>query len=356
MTATISKYTTRLVTQERDIDQCEEIWSLAFGKNWSRGQGYAELTRVLGAFEGDALHAVVGIIDYEMNFNRRVVKCGGIAAVATAPGQRYQSLITLLMQEAIKDMHEKGFAFSSLYPFSFPFYGKMGYAGTQWQYRMETQIAWLKTLERRGNPKRFRLVLPDDAPREVVRRHNEWAKKYNLSLIRTEGKFNSMLTWKGSSFKCFVHDDGYMLFHLDQSTGNTLVVPEFAYGCEQTFLDGLSLLAQMDSQFEKVVWLDADPEPFLELGIPYPRPVIRREVGMMTRVVNIAEFEKALGSSLSGISIADPFEVSGGKQGDVGPGELVQIVTGFWKKPPTGKLAALHGVAADSIPFTVERY
>lgn len=316
-------------------------------------------TRTFGAFAGRELHAVLGVVDYEITFGDKTADCGGISAVATVPGQRSQKLINSLMAEALREMHDRGVALSGLYPFSYPFYEKLGFAATHWQYRIETTTAWLKQISKGGNAKRFRMV-PKDRCEEILPVYDRWRRQFNLCLNRWEEKWRLGVHWPGreADWRFFVHDDGYILMDVRRGTAmpRVLNVLEFAYLNEQAWLDGLALLAQMDTQFEEVRWLDYDVDAFLRKGVPYPKPSIKREPEMMTRVVNQKVFETLLPpKTLDGITLRDPLGVTADTTGDIGVGEVLQMLTGFFDKPCKHH-PQLHRLVADKPAFCVERY
>jgi predicted acetyltransferase len=334
--------------------RADDLWVLAFGSNWVRDFAWKELSTVYGAFEGNELHALTGVIDYKICFGDKEVDCGGIAAVATAPGQRYQNLITMLLEKAVRDLHDRDFPFSSLYPFSHPFYAKMGWASTHWQYRIEVETQWMKKV-RGGHPKRFRM-LPKEHWEELIPVYERWHKHFNLNLNRPKHKFEKYINYPAHDFQIMIHDDGYMIFDLKNSDrkAGKLIIPEFAYCTEQAFLDGIAMLAQMDSQFERIMYIDAEPDGLLRFGVPQPRPVLYRDTGMMTRVVNQKAFEKLLPKPLKGITLADPLGVTSPQEGDVGVGEVLQIMTGFLNKPD--RFPELYRTVADKPAFCIERY
>lgn len=349
------RYQIKLVDDPASLAQAEDIWALSFGKGWARDYAHKELSRIFGAFDDDKLHAVAAVIDYEVTFADKVVPCGGLAAVATAPGQRYQNLVRMLLTESVREMHSRQVPLAALYPFSYPFYERMGWAATHWQYKIETDITWLRNVGQKGDARRFRMVHNSNC-QEILPVYDKWSAQFNLALSRWHEKLRSMIFWPNSSWRIFVHDHGYMLWDLARSQGNELFVAEFAYLNEAAFRDGLALLAQMDSQFEKVTWIDSDAEPFLQLGLPQPKPIIHKAPAMMSRVVNVEAFAKLLPEPLTGLRVSDPLGVSGDKVGDIGVGELLQLVTGFWQKPPQQGLKRLHNIAGGKPAFCMERY
>ena len=303
------------------------------------------------------MHAVVGVVDYQITFGDQIAQCGGISGVATMPGQRSQSLVNVLLEEACRDMNHRGVAFSALYPFSYPFYERSGYAATHWEYRIQTECAWLKRFAKAGNAKQFRYV-PKERGEEILPVYDRWQRQFNLNLNRWDEKLKSMLTWPGRDWdwRLFLHDDGYLLMNIHRgSEPRVLRVPEFAYLNEQAYMDGLALMAQMVTQFDAVRWVDYDVDALLKRGVPYPKPTIHREPNMMMRVVNRAAFEKLLPNGLGRLRLVDPLGVSGELEGDVGVGEIVQIVTGFFAKPDE-RCPQLHRVVAEKSAFCIEKY
>lgn len=355
MPSSTMTYEVRQLTAKEAVEQGDNIWALAFGHSWVRAYAHKELTRTFGAFEAGQLHAVAGVIDYDIRWGGKWVPCGGISAVATVPGQRYQNLITKLLTEAVKEMHERKVPFTSLYPFSYPFYEKMGWAATHWDYQIECETAWLQRASKGGKPKNFRLI-PRDRYEEILPLYNRWAEDWNLSLKRENGKFKSMIYWPETKWQLFTHKDGYMIWDMARSVEGRLHVREFAYATEQAYLDGLALLAQMDSQFKTVTWVEADPEPFWKLGMPQPRASVTRTPNMMTRIVHLDVFQKLVPQPLTGVTVADPLGVTAPREGDIGVGEIVQIVTGFWQTPKPNHPAHLHAICADKKAYCIERF
>jgi hypothetical protein len=77
---------------------------------------------------------------------------------------------------------------------------------------------------------------------------------------------------------------------------------------------------------------------------------------MMTRVVNREAFERLLPKGLGKLRLSDPLGVTGDvTEGDIGVGEIVQVVTGFFEKPDP-RCPDLHKAVANKPSFCVERY
>jgi predicted acetyltransferase len=340
---------------EGAMDQAENIWSLAFGQHWPRDYARYELSTIYGAFDKADLHAVSAIVDMPIHFAGRWTMCGGIAAVATAPGQRYQNLITMLLQQCVQDLHDRQVPFSALHPFSYPFYERLGWAVTHWLQRIEIATGALRKLARRGNAKNWTL-LPADRCEEILPVHDRFCEQYNLCLRRSAERCRQITYRPGHRYQYFIHSDGYMLWDLDLARDRKLHVLEFVHTTEDAYWDGLALLGQMDAQYDYVSWHDVDHELLLRHGIPEPRPFIQSVPWMMSRIVHLESFEKLLPRALKGLSVYDPLGVSAPREGDISVGELLQLVTGVWRTVDERFPAHLHGIVSDVPNHSLERY
>jgi predicted acetyltransferase len=86
-------------------------------------------TTTLVAFDGDTPIASASAWPFLQNVRGAVVKCLGIAGVATHPGYRRGGHIRRLMGEQHRLGVEAGYPVAALYPFRPSFYAKFGYAG-----------------------------------------------------------------------------------------------------------------------------------------------------------------------------------------------------------------------------------
>lgn len=85
-------------------------------------QGY-----VLGWFYGKKLASQIVIYPMEVNIYGEIYKMGGITGVATYPEFASRGLIHSLMKKCLKHMKNAKQTISFLYPYSIPFYRKIGW-------------------------------------------------------------------------------------------------------------------------------------------------------------------------------------------------------------------------------------
>ena len=74
--------------------------------------------------------AALQIVPYQMTFCGTIITAGYICGVCTAPAERGKGLMKLLMQEAIDEMQQRKYTFSTLIPASewlFDYYHNFGY-------------------------------------------------------------------------------------------------------------------------------------------------------------------------------------------------------------------------------------
>jgi len=334
-----------------------DIWGMAFGfsQEWrERSLRYANdrLSTLLGAYESDELQALAGVIDFELQLGERWIPCGGICAVATNPPHRRRNVVNLLLTECLKGLHERRVPISSLWPFSYPFYQRMGWATTDMKYLVESDLAPLRKI---GDSRRYKQHPITDI-HVFMPLHERWVSGHNLGIRRSAERWDWLLTRPELECHVFVHRDGYMIWNLKKREG-TLEVKEWCYLTEEAFLDGLTLLSQMDSQYQKVQWVSSEIDSLLRLGVSDPVATISVIPGMMSRVVHVEAFRESLPVKSPELPVSDPLGVSGSANGlGFGPGELVQLVTGYWRNPPGHLPAELNAVVADQQAYSGEYF
>ncbi len=335
-----------------------DIWGMAFGFSQEyreRSFRYANerLSTLLGAYEGDELQALAGVIDFELHFGDRWIPCGGIAAVATNPPHRRRSIVKVLLKECLRGLHERRVPISSLWPFSYPFYQRMGWAVTDMKYSIEAD---LRPFGKCGDSRNYKVHALKDLG-AIMPLHERWVHTNNLAMKRSAERWDWLFTRPELDCHLFVHRDGYMVWNLKKREG-VLEVKEWAYLTEDAFLDGLTLLSQMDSQFEKAQWVSSEIDFLTRLGIGDPIATVKVIPGMMSRIVHLDAFRESLTvKSPASLQVCDPLGVTGSSNGaGYDPGALVQLVSGFWKTAPTYLPAELHAVAGGQQAFSGEYF
>lgn len=316
------------------------------------------MSYLVGAYDADKLAAAAGIIDFDMHLGDRWVKCGGIAGVATYAEYRRKRLVRDLLKNCLQKLHDEEVPVSALWPFSYSFYERLGWSVTDMRHQAVVALSALRTAG--GDSQAYRSVTKEELGM-APHMHLQWSEQLNLSLLRNNYRWKMMMDDPRFRYRLFVHKDGYMLWNFGESPDRTLYVSEWCYMSEQAFVDGLALISQMDSQFDKARVVLPEIERFLRIVGVGSSPEIKLLPGMMSRVVHLESFLECLSvRNKAEIDVMDPLGVTAEDDDrpvrESGPGALMQHVTSFWKTPNPDFPAALYGVAAHFPPFSIERY
>lgn len=346
------------IVDAKSLPDVFKIWDLSFGSPYSieSVETYVNehLSLLLAAFHNGKAVAVSALIDFEIHFDDRWIRSGGIAGVATHPSYRRQGLTKKLLRACLQHLYDKRVPLSTLWPFSYQFYERLGWNATNLQYKIEQSMEHLP----KGGKARNYQEIPSEEHRLLFALHEQWSEGWNLSIRRNEKRWERMLSLSPQSWLLFKHKEGYMLINLKDAEQGTFRVREWCYLSDEAFLDGLALLSQMDSQFNRVGWLSGETDSLLKLGIPQQPPKIEMLPGMMSRVVHPEAFAELLPNKLDGLKIVDPLGIANteGPGEEIGPGELVQLATGFFQGPFSEKYAKHFKIAGAKKAFSIEKY
>lgn len=142
---------------------------------------------VWGAFTGEAGApdpvASLFMSTHDVRFDGHVVKLGGVGGVATLPAYRRGGAIRSMMEASFRDLYDRGFLLSALYPFSTAFYRQFGFEpGCVCQY-------WnvpLQNLSRQDVGGKVRQLFPGDDLSPLLEVYNAYTKDLNLAALRQE--------------------------------------------------------------------------------------------------------------------------------------------------------------------------
>ncbi len=140
---------------------------------------------VWGCFSDDekTLMGSIGITNYTCRFDGNAVLMGGIGGVSTLPAYRRGGTIRKCFEAALPDLYEKGFVFSTLYPFSRAYYRKFGYENGAFVRELTVDIEALPSQPVGGT---IEQLFPGDDLSPLLEIYNEFYKTYNLSVYRRE--------------------------------------------------------------------------------------------------------------------------------------------------------------------------
>ena len=125
------------------------------------------LDRMHAAFDGDEIVAGAGVFPFELSVPGGSLQCAGVSVVGVYPTHRRQGALRALMDEQLRDVHERGEPIAALWASEETIYGRFGYGLAAWAGEARIKREWTafaQPLERRG---RTRFVEAEEA-RELL--------------------------------------------------------------------------------------------------------------------------------------------------------------------------------------------
>lgn len=203
----------RFVSRD-DIKRCEEIGGRAFRQHtvgW-----YPENRSVCLENRDGKLVACLLLTPMPGWWGKAQVPMSAVGNVATDPAEQRRGYAGALMMETVHMMREEGYAVCPLWPFSFRYYGKFGWALGGLDLQIKAPPSQLCKM---GNPKRVRQAREKDLD-GVRAAYRRFAQRHNACSVRPK----SWWTTKPRNFpeRYLVHKDvdgridGYLLYRLRQ--------------------------------------------------------------------------------------------------------------------------------------------
>lgn len=132
--------------------------------------------------EGGPLAGSIVINNKLSRFDGHTVKMGGVGGVATLPPNRRGGAVRACMELALREMYDKGFVLSHLYPFSTAYYRQFGYAPAAQAHSWKVKLTDLKRLPNAGG--RVRQLFPGDDLSPLLDVYNGMYGDINFSCLR----------------------------------------------------------------------------------------------------------------------------------------------------------------------------
>jgi len=146
--------------------------------------------KTYGVFDDAGLQAMVGVIQYKIQLGARVtVPMGGVAAVACLPASRGKGYAGECIRYSLERMRDDGQVVSVLFPFSFDYYDRFGWAwvGIERTYEVPTRI-----LQPAAETEDVRAATEADRP-AIAQTYAEFASRYRGAVVRDEKIWNGVL-------------------------------------------------------------------------------------------------------------------------------------------------------------------
>ena len=119
--------------------------------------------RMHAAFEGDQIVGGAGAFPFELSVPGGSLPCAGITAVGVHPTHRRRGVLRSMMDEQLRDIHERGEPIAALWASEETIYGRFGYGIASWAGDLNVPHEWDSFAEpvEQGGTTRF--VTPDEA-------------------------------------------------------------------------------------------------------------------------------------------------------------------------------------------------
>jgi predicted acetyltransferase len=208
-----------------------------------------------GLWDQQGLQAKVAIIHYRQHFGPDcVLPMGGIGGVVCLPASRGRGYAGILLRHALENMRENGELVSDLFPFSWEFYGRLGWAwvGQKNHYGVPTRI-----LQADPGTEHVRAATASDRT-AIEDCYRSWAGRYR-GLIERDAKLWSRMLDDGEKeyTYTFLYEpdgkvEGYLTFRGWKEKGTEL--REFVTLTPRSQRALLGLLRRHEMQVEKFAW------------------------------------------------------------------------------------------------------
>jgi len=249
-----------------------------------------DIAHTWGVFDGGKPVSVLMSHEFEMMHDGAAVPIAGIGGVGTLPEHRRRGHVRRLFQAAFAEMRERGQVFTTLFPFSYPYYRMFGY---ELVYSRDHYTLPLAALDPAGRTGRLESVEP--AAPEVRELYDRFARR-NLSMRRSDRWWRQharVSPYRDQVFTYVYRDEddrprGYLTLHVgaDESGENHVTVRDLAF---QTDAVLPALLAHLGVLYPhaKRVSLRVPTDVPIDLLVPDPEVINhRRSPAMMGRVVD----------------------------------------------------------------------
>jgi len=262
--------------------------------------------------------ACLELFDFQVWFDGGLAGMGGIGGVASLPVYRRGGHVRGLFQQVYAEQRERGDLFSYLFPFSHPYYRRLGYEQCCVAREVILPLKDLMTLARPG---RADLYLPGAGLAALQAVYNTYACRYNLMADRTPQQW--LAHFEGDPYEqnrytyiWFDEDErpaGYFQYSAEPraESPNTIAIREMAWRDQAGLLGLLGFMGRLyvGGAVEKAS-LTAGPDFYPEILLPEPYEIEIKQAWLgMCRVIDarraLERMRKPAGSASAVVRVID---------------------------------------------------
>ena len=246
--------------EPEDYPQTLRIWRKVYGDDIFPDERLEPLKFhrfVIGFFDGAPAFASI-VCDYPTFWRGHVVRCAGVAAVATLPEFRGSGIGQKMMDGLVGLCRDADYEISSLYGFREPFYRKSGYESCGWRWRVTCPADQLPKV---GGDLPIREIAPSEIGL-VDDCYQEFASRFNGSCERTSAHWERRLGKKPPQIYA-VGDpiEGYLWCN-PHGFWNPMEIGEIAWTTAHGYESLLGLIRTLAINKGKVSWCEPPSSGF----------------------------------------------------------------------------------------------
>lgn len=279
----------RFLTQE-DVSQHNKVSAQAFvyACDIHAPDSVLPCPKVLGAFADDnkTLYADFELQERKCRYDGGLLTCAAIGGVAAKPEHRGKGAVTALFRHLFS---EKKYDISILYPFSEPYYRRLGYERVGCSLRAAVPFAALSHIPRNQDA-----VLYEGAdPERLPAIYNRCAGSYNLSFVRETAEAFSGNPYASQKYTYVWQDRAFATLSVEREKSAVLVWELYFDGCD-SMLGILGFLRNFEANQTRVCFqsLPADT-PLLRFLPDLKQCDLRLQTTGAARILNAEAVLKA---------------------------------------------------------------
>jgi predicted acetyltransferase len=176
-----------------------------------------EKADVIGWFDHDSLISQVAVYPMQVHIFGKVFAMGGLTGVGTYPEYSNMGLMHKLLEQALKNMQERGQTICYLYPYSIPYYRRKG-----WELisdKISYEIKDYQLPRRSQVPGEVRRVKTDSL--ELKQTYDIYASHTHGALVRDDLAWNEYWLWDPDDVMAAIYyngkgePDGYVIYWIE---------------------------------------------------------------------------------------------------------------------------------------------
>lgn len=219
-----------------------------------------ERADVLGWFDGENLISQVAVYPMKVKVFSQTYDMGGLTGVGTYPEYSNQGLMHKLLEQALKNMREKGQYITYLFPYSIPYYRRKGWEliSDKISYEIEDyQLPKRKQVE--GDVRRVEVD-----SEELKRTYERYAQHTHGAILRDELAWNEYWLWDSDDIMAAIYydennvPDGYVIYWLAEDVFH---VKDMIFNSEAARTGLWNFISAHLSMIDKVVGNTYTDEP-----------------------------------------------------------------------------------------------